>query len=58
MNGKVMTVLGPITPEELGITLTHGHLGRQSQTSADMGDCRIISRAEIVRGVSTAYEVF
>jgi phosphotriesterase-related protein len=26
MNGKVMTVLGPIPPEELGTTLTHEHL--------------------------------
>ena len=26
MQGKVMTVLGPIEPETLGITLTHEHL--------------------------------
>ncbi len=26
MQGKVMTVLGPIEPEALGITLTHEHL--------------------------------
>ena len=26
MQGKVMTVLGPIEPENLGVTLTHEHL--------------------------------
>ena len=26
MKGKVMTVLGPIKPEELGVTMTHEHL--------------------------------
>ena len=26
MSGKVQTVLGPIEPDELGVTLTHEHL--------------------------------
>ena len=26
LSGKVQTVLGPIEPEDLGITLTHEHL--------------------------------
>ena len=66
--GKVQTVLGPISPEELGVTMTHEHimfrsrgatrpLGAEEQEVYKRHGGKITVRSELGKGTTFTIEL-